>query len=204
MRFDFSKLSLAAISDSFRSLLESLRGTETIIFQTPGDKKFLKVIRKGTDESNYYYFSERNGRDSIAFILFDSNTGFYTLLKQFSTSTHSWVIGAFTGSLDKPNSSVLDILIDEVREEAGYIIDSSDAQYLGLVPVGSQTNEQVHLYIIDVSDLIQGDIEPENLWEENTEFIEATVDDILLGDDWRAALIVERHLAQITIRSFDV
>ena len=56
---------------------------------------------------------------------------------------------AFGGSLDKAKS-LEEIVIDEVIEEAGYIIDEDDIFSLGKVFVSTQMNQFVHLFLSNI------------------------------------------------------
>jgi len=114
------------------------------------DSKFLKVY-----ERNGYAYSERLGRDSIAFILYDANAEHkYGLIHEGKPplGENVYMTTAFGGSLDS-DKSPLDTTIAEVAEEAGYIVDASQITALGNVLVSTQMNQMCHLFLVDVTDV---------------------------------------------------
>lgn len=65
---------------------------------------------------------------------------------------------SFTGTIEK-NMSPIETAQKELLEEAGYLADLADFQYLGWVYPNKVSNYKQHLYSIDVAGLIQGPIE---------------------------------------------
>lgn len=188
-------LKIAEITQTFLDKVNTL--VRSVVFQTPayhGNKKYVTVYKVSDPKGVYkdYYYTERFGRDSVAFLLWDRVKG-YGILKSYSSPYKGFISGAFTGSLDKPVSKE-QIVIEEVQEEAGYTIQESEIQFLGSARVGSNTNETVYLYVINVNDLEQNKKQPENDFEANTEiqwYKKNWRDGV--ENDWRAYLIVTRH-----------
>lgn len=115
---------------------------------------FLSVHRLG-----HYYYSQRPGIDSVAFILVDGyDVG---VLDIYHGPTLDVRECAFTGSLDVDGMSLIETVIAETKEEAGYVVTTNDIEFCGTFEVGTQTNEMVHLYLVDVQGKTQGEREPD-------------------------------------------
>ena len=115
------------------------------------NKPFFTVKQEGG-----YVYGERNGVDSIAFILWDGE-------KVGLINEHKPPLGAtefrttaFGGSLDM-NFAPRQICIQEIKEEAGY--DVKTVHDLGKVLVSTQMNQHCHLFFADVTGLEQGERE---------------------------------------------
>lgn len=149
----------------------------------------LKSIEKNDED---YYFLERIGVDSVAFILFDSKKRGtpFGLINQYRGNFGEWQIGCFTGSLDKPELTLPQIVVEEVKEESGFIIDESNVNFISCECAGSQSNERVHLYLVDVSHAELGETEPESEHEENTDTLWLDEAGVMSSDDWKAKLIL--------------
>lgn len=111
------------------------------------ENKFLK-IKHYIDKGCSYYYAERLGRDSIAFILHDRNSGKFGLIKEFKPPIDDFLITAFGGSLDK-EISMEEIVVEEVHEEAGYT--NAQISYAGRSFVSTQMNQFCYLYLVDVT-----------------------------------------------------
>lgn len=130
---------------------------ETIVF----DGKWLKV--KKTPKG--YFFSERKGINSIAVLLYrkiiKNSREYLEVLVRLqplpidnSQSNDDKEIPKLfecpiTGSLEEGISSIGQTRI-EVMEEAGYDIPEGGFKYVGEYYVGTQTNEKVFMYIVNV------------------------------------------------------
>jgi hypothetical protein len=108
--------------------------------------KFLSIHR--TQEG--YEYAERKGKDSVAFLLYDSSNNTVGYRNEYKPPVATWVLGAFGGSIDKQKSPV-DIVIDEVAEEAMYNVSPKDVKYLGKYLVSTQMNQWCMLYAVDVT-----------------------------------------------------
>ena len=62
--------------------------------------KFLK-IKKANNFGGDYYYAERLGVDSVAFILYDGGDGSYGLINEYKPPIEQFMTTAFGGSLDK-------------------------------------------------------------------------------------------------------
>lgn len=181
-----SKEANAAIDPAFR---ESLRENKVSVHQKLNDWFTIKKIEKNNGES--FYFSERAGVDSVAFILVDANReDMFACISQFRGNYGQFQTGCFTGSLDKPELSLEEIVIEETKEEAGYEVTLDRVAYMTTEFCGSGTNERVHIYIVDVTGLEEGEKEPESVFEENTETIWMDKNGIMHCQDWKAKLAV--------------
>jgi len=177
---------------------------ETVVYQTPpikGGKKFLSVIRRGDKPSNYYYYSQRVGKDSIRFLLYDANKKDkpFGVLEQFEASQNRTTVGAFSGSMDKPNLTPKEICREEVNEESEYTVTKAEMNdrifHLKNMRVGSQTNEVAYLYIVNVTGLKTTPKKPENEWEENTDTHWLSLEEIKDYCNWEAFIIADRAKA---------
>lgn len=163
-----------------------------------GDAPALTVLsigEEGSDPKDRYYFSRRAGKDSVAFVLYDSSRTErpYQLLSQWHGPLKRFILGAFTGSLDKPDLSPLDHLVEEVLEEAGYVVTPDRVQLLGYEPVSSQTDESVYLYVVDITGITPQRKEPENLFEKNTQRYWCSATTVRKRAEWKAKVIVQLH-----------
>lgn len=150
--------------------------------------KFLTIKEWVKGEQTYYY-AERLGKDSIAFILRDRNTGKFGLVKEFKPPLNEYLVTAFGGSLDK-NIPQTDLVRDEVREEAGYIM--ADISYLGRSFVSTQMNQFCYLYLADITEAKEVPKEPQNAMEAMASIAWLTKDQILRGEDWKAITILTK------------
>jgi len=184
---------IAQVTDDFLAKVQRLEST--LVFKSPafkGGKKFLSIfcVKDPEDpEDQGYYFSERLGRDSVAFLLYDRNEleKPYVALEQYHSPRRMFQKGAFTGSLDKglsPDATA----IEEIAEEAGYRISSERLHSVGKQFVGCNTNESVYLFIGDVTGIARNKKNPDNVWEENTHLLQMSKDEIFKFCEWRAIL----------------
>lgn len=180
----FAKKVQADVSPDFR---ESRRESPVQVHQKLNDWCTVKKIVKGEES---YYFMERAGVDSVAFILFDATKEKpFGIIHQYRGNFGEWQCGCFTGSLDKPELTIPEIVIEEVLEESGYTVDLSHVHKISTECAGSQSNERVHLFLVDVTGLIKGEEQPESVHEENTETCWVCEHGLMFCDDWKARLI---------------
>jgi 8-oxo-dGTP pyrophosphatase MutT (NUDIX family) len=159
------------------------------------DHKFIKVYKVIDPEHHVkaYMYAERLGVDSVAFICYDRDRKEVLLNKEYKPPVNEFVLGAFGGSLDK-DSSLEDIVRDEVREEAGFE-KIYEIQSLGKVLVSTQMNQYCHLFIVHVDKDDQGERHPENA-------IEAMAETVWIGEgpnindleDWKAITIAAKAM----------
>lgn len=155
----------------------------------------LAINSPGVPEEDWYYYSQRVGKDSVAFLLYDQERDQYQCLSQFHGPLARYVPGAFTGSMDKEGLSPHQITIEEVAEEAGYEVTNDFARVLllGKEPVSSQTSEEVNLFVVDITGLPQRIRAPENIYEDNITRFWFDGDAIIDKLEWKAKLIVLKH-----------
>jgi len=162
------------------------------------DNRFLN-IKQVVDPSKGvrgYQFAERAGTDSVAFICYDKNNQQILLNKEFKPPIDEFILGAFGGSIDK-EKSFEQIVIGEVREEAGFIVDRESVQYLGKVMVSTQMNQFCHLYVVMVDKNDQREREPENEIEKmaTTEWIDySAMGYIAELKDWKPLAILYKAI----------
>lgn len=185
---------VAEITQEFR---DNYMGNPTEkVWTSPGTGKFVSVLRRGTDESNFWYYAQRKGKDSVAFLLHDSSRDGdnYLTLEQYNGSHDIFTRGAFTGSIDKPGLTVPEIVIEEVFEEAGFQVTPDRVIHLTSDVMGTSTDETVHMYIVDVTGLEHIGKNPENVWEENTNLIWTKPKVIADGNEIKAKSILLAHI----------
>lgn len=165
------------------------------------DNEFLK-IKKADNKGKPYYYAERKGTDSVAFILLDKskpNNKVIGLVKEYKPPICMSMTTAFGGSLDKIGKTPLDIVIDEVREEAGYRVNPNQVQYLGRYFVSTQMNQMCALYMVTVSDKNFIGKTTDDETEKQAEVKWLDIDEIMLGSDWKA--ITALHKAMYLIQT---
>ena len=130
------------------------------------NNKFLNIKQVVDKEHGCagYQFAERRGVDSVAFICYDKSTEMVLLNNEFKPPVNCFLVGAFGGSLDK-ESSMIDIVIGEVREEAGFEVSREDIITLDPIFVSTQMNQFCNLYLVYVDAKNQKDRQPENKCE---------------------------------------
>lgn len=151
------------------------------------ENKFLKIKKC---ENHEYFYAERLGVDSVAFILHDRNTGYFGLIKEFKPPIGKLLITAFGGSIDK-HIDLSEIVREEVREEAGF------TSPLAIIPLGkcfvsTQMNQFCHLFRVDVTYAEKVDKEPQNIIEAMSSVVWLTESEILNTHCWKAITILTR------------
>lgn len=154
--------------------------------------KYLN-IKEVNDLSKHvkgFQFAERRGVDSVAFICYDRGSRKFLLNKEEKPPVNRMILGAFGGSFDK-NKKPIDIVIDEVKEEAGFNVDKEDVVFVGKVLVSTQMNQYCHLYLVFVDSIDQEEREPENLLERAAETSWHNWDEkIYQLEDWKPITII--------------
>lgn len=111
------------------------------------DSKFIKVYKKGE-----FTYAERLGKNSVAFVLYDSNrANCYGVIHESKPPIDKFLTTAFGGSLDDNAKTLKDIVKAEVLEEAGYKVKKKHIHKLGNVLVSTQMNQFCHLYMVDIT-----------------------------------------------------
>lgn len=156
------------------------------------DNKFLNIFEV-YDPDNHckgYQFAERRGRDSIAFICYDTKEKRFLINCEFTPPNGQYMERAFGGSLDKEGKEHIDIVIEEVEEEAGYKVNKTDVKYVGHCFVSTQMNQQCFLFLVFVDDSMKTERKPENKMEANAQPRWTNTHGILSNDDWKAISIL--------------
>lgn len=163
------------------------------IIKTLLNEKYVKLKKVFEPEKGVegYLFAERMGRDSVAFICYDREKNKYLINKEYTPPIGKFLERAFGGSIDKKKSKV-DIVIDEVKEEAGYVVTRDSITKVGEVFVSTQMNQFVHLYLVMVSEKCRSEREPENKTEALSTPMWVDEDHIISGSDWKSICIIEK------------
>ena len=157
------------------------------------NNKFINIKEIKDPENNIkgYQFAERLGRDSVAFICYDTNTKKVLLNKELKPPIDSMVLGAFGGSIDK-DKILIDIVIGEVKEEAGFVVGTKDIKYLGRTLVSTQMNQYCYLYLVFVDRNKQVEREPENEIEKLAITSWHLLSEINKLEDWKPIVIIAK------------
>ena len=160
--------------------------------------KYLN-IKEVSDPENHvkgFQFAERRGVDSVAFICYDRDSEQFLLNREYKVPNNKMVLGAFGGSFDKTNDPLY-VVINEVKEEAGFIVDHHNIVYLGKVLVSTQMNQYCWLYIVFVNKDKQVEREPENEIEKMAKIEWHLWDnEIYKLEDWKPITIIAMADAQ--------
>jgi len=182
----------AQITPEFRELTKKLVHDKVTDSSDNGKKKYITLFRAqvpGRDDTTYDYV-QRVGKNSVAFLLIDTSRKERPLqvLSQYSTPHDRFIHGAFTGSIDK-DLPLKGIVVEEVQEEAGYDVGEERIHYISSEPVCGNSNEIVHLFIVDITGLKQELKQPENIFEANTQRTFLSPEEIRNSCEWKAQLI---------------
>jgi hypothetical protein len=157
------------------------------------DNKYLNIYEVYDKDThcNGYQYAERRGIDSVAFICYDIDSKKFLLNREFTPPTGEFMTRAFGGSIDKVKGHI-DIVIDEVHEEAGYKVDSCDIFRLGSCFVSTQMNQNCYLYLVIVCDKKKIGRKPENQIEKMASIVSLTPEEIIRNNDWKAITILAK------------
>ncbi len=164
----------------------------TVLYTSPGD--WLKVIEAGR-----FYYTERKGVDSIAFVLFASNiedTKRIGVVKEFKRPIEEARLTAFGGSIDheKYYDDLCSLVIDEVIEESGFKITKSQIEYYGKYFVSNMMNQHCHLFGINVDKYLQGLKTTNNPAEMESIITWLTLPEAMELEDWKTIVIITKRL----------
>lgn len=135
-----------------------------IVFQSPektpaGDPYMTVKKARG-----YYYYAERGGVNSIAFVLYDQEKQKIGLIYESKPpldeifNTKKMMVTAFGGSIDM-DATPDEICKTEVLEESGYDVPEDKIICVGTTLVSSQMNQGCIGYLVDVTGLTPGKTE---------------------------------------------
>jgi len=168
--------------------------------KAPNGEPFLTVKRA----RGYYEYAERPGRDSIAFILYDSaRPACIGLIYEAkppldeSTSTKAMLTTAFGGSIDSDLTPQL-ICQTEVLEEAGYVVPIEHIHLVGHTYVSTQSSQRMYAYLVDITgisktalteteSLSDHSIDPDEFSRNRTMWMNPL--DLFSNDDWKSIYI---------------
>ena len=164
----------------------------TIIF----DHKFIKLKSTGK-----FIYAERNGVDSVAFILIATNASDERrigVVNEFKPPIDSFFTTAFGGSIDKEKykDNLVQLVIDEVIEEAGFTVSAEQVKGYGKVLVSTQMNQRCFLFAVEVDKLSQGQRTTTDPMELQSSIVWLTIPDALKLEDWKTATIISKRLAE--------
>ena len=143
-----------------------------------------------------YYYAQRAGTNSVAFILYNEYDE-VGLLSIYHGPTPIIRDCAFTGSLDNDELTVRETVIAEVKEESGYTVKDSDLIHYGQLEVGTQTNEMVDLYIVKVIKDAIGKREPTGKYEEESKIYWMAAKLAACSRDWKATILAQHIYSNI-------
>lgn len=157
------------------------------------DNKFLNLysVKDPQNHVNGYQYAERLGINSIAFICYDRKTKMFLLNNEYKPPVNAKLLGAFGGSIDKDKTHQ-QIVVDEVKEEAGFEVSHADIVFMGGYFVSTQMNQFCNLYLVYVDRAKQGERQPENKIEAMAIPTWMTEDEIMRAMDWKAITIISR------------
>lgn len=179
---------------------------DKIIFESAGG--FLKVK---SAETTPYFYAERKGVDSVAFILIDENRGGdkYAVFNERKPPMDErygelvFVETAFGGSNDLIDDEKYftmnedDIITHmsklvkmEAREEAGYDVDLNRVHFISKELVSTQMNQWAYLFFVDVTNVKPGKRSPQNKEEEMGEVRWKTFKQVQKMNDWKTKTII--------------
>jgi hypothetical protein len=185
------------------------------IFDTP----FIKVKEAKTEK---YFYSERKGVDSVAFILNDNISGSFGFINERKPplderisedidipfkEEEAFLETAFGGSNDGINmeeyfkmneeeriSHFKKTVIAETREEAGYEITEENIEFVSKVFVSTQQNQFCYLFLVDITGKESFEPEYENSTEAKSNVVWKTLDEAFETQDWKAKTILGHKL----------
>ena len=177
-----------------------------VVFETP----FMSVRKS---PGGWFFYAERKGIDSVAFVLFDKSDDKvkYCLvnetkppMEEFNSDKEVFLTTAFGGSQDKVNrdeyvelseDSKLDLMktiaLSECSEEGGYdITDDSRILFLDKVLLSTQMNQYVYCFAFDVTGLDFKGTRPQDRGEEKATLVWVSQEDIESSECIKARAIV--------------
>jgi len=175
--------------------------------KTPDGNSFLTVKKA----RGYYEYSERGGKDSIAFILIDKNKEKYCLIDESkppldeSLRCKVMLTTAFGGSIDMDKTQK-EICQIEVLEEAGYGVPLQNIHFVGKTLVSSQMSQICYLYAIDVTGFEKTHLtEFEKVVSEdqnkkdpsefsNNSLVWMSLEEVMENNDWKSIFIITKAM----------
>ncbi len=172
------------------------------IYLSPGE--WMKIKK---DEE--FFYAERKGIDSIAFVLFSNNltdTKRIGLINEFKNPIGKSIISAFGGSIDdeKFHADLRTLVKVEVLEESGFDVELDQIVFYGRCLVSSMMNEYCYLFGVTVNKEIQGERTTTNPLELRNEVVWIEIPETPSLEDWKAFMIITKRMisanAKLTVR----
>jgi 8-oxo-dGTP pyrophosphatase MutT (NUDIX family) len=139
------------------------------------------------------------GVDSITFIIYDWKKDKYALIHESKppiderNNEKMNMTTAFGGSLDDNTKEPIEICIQEVEEEAGYIVTTGNIQYCGKFLVSTQMSQFCYGYLVDVTGMEKTSETEAERSTENESIKWLTKEEIFLNtNDWKAITIISK------------
>lgn len=181
--------------------------TAEIVYESkgkaPNGDPFLRVKRA----RGYYEYSERPGKDSIGFILYDGNTRKFALIYEAKPpldermETKVMMTTAFGGSIDMEHS-YKEICKVEVEEEAGYEVPMEKIHSVGKTLVSTQMSQLMEGFLVDVTNIEktkatevetfneEGSRDPDEFKHNRTVWMNE--EELLSNSDWKSIFIMTK------------
>lgn len=158
------------------------------------DNPFLKVKK-----NKHFFYAERKGVDSIAFILTAKNISDpkrIGIIYEYKNPINKFMETAFGGSIDtdKYNNDLRELVKLETLEEAGFDVGIDDILYHGKVFCSTQMNQFVHLFSVRVDKNKQQKKTTTNPTEKNASVRWIEADKVMNLEDWKTITIVTKIL----------
>lgn len=159
---------------------------------------YIKLLEATTPKGSKYVYSQRAGVDSVKFMLIDRNHKLFGLVQELKPPimgveyNQAYNISAFGGSMSLDIKKVsgsyqkvslvresnISLIAKEVKEETGYYVTPERISYKFSKLLGSQSDEVVHGYIIDVTNLTPANRELED-GEESSSVVWLSAEDVI-------------------------
>lgn len=164
--------------------------------KTPLGESFITVKKA----RNYFEYTERGGKNSIAFILFNNKTKKFGLIKESKPPMDetlgklAMMTTAFGGSIDSKHT-YKEITQIEVREESGYDVLPDRIYEVGNTLVSSQMSQIMYGYLVDITDIDKSLVaEHETEDFKNNEVIWLDADELMENDCWKSIWIFTKSI----------
>lgn len=175
------------------------------IFESVGG--FIKVKSAATTP---YFYAERKGVDSVAFILLDENrSDKYGVVNERKPPMDErygelvFVETAFGGSNDMIDDEKYfamseeeviehfkDLVRTEAREEGGYDVPMDKIKFISKELVSTQMNQWAFLFVVNVTGVKQGKTDPQNAEEAMATIRWKNLKQVQKMNDWKTKSII--------------
>jgi len=187
------KITEEPISDEqgtiFREMMDKLEAEKKAL-----NKNYFVSIKKTSNlDGSDYFYAERKGVDSVAFLLYDIVNNRYGLINEYKPPVGEFAITAFGGSLDMDGVSKVETVQLEALEEAGVQAERKQILALGRALVSTQMNQYCHLYVVLIENSGQiGTPTTDNPNEQKAGVVWMNPNVIKKLDDWKAIMILSK------------